>query len=110
MPEKKEPFRPKIGGVEQHVTHPAEHHGYRHLVANYIYKGSHAYYIKGRCAKAQEMGLPKDIISFDEKDGSYMTLADINVEVNDGGMNRQFRQGIHDYALALKQYNDRGGR
>lgn len=103
-------FRPKIGGVGQHVTHPAKHHGYRHLVASRVLSGSMAYYIEQQCAKAKKMDLPDDIISFNSDTGWYMTIADINVEVNDGGTNRMYCQSIEDYVWELKRYNDAGGR
>lgn len=55
-------FNPPYGGAINHVTDPAEHHGYLHMVAWAVEIGSHAEYIKDRCAKAKAAGAPLDTL------------------------------------------------
>ncbi|KOT47121.1 MULTISPECIES: hypothetical protein [Streptomyces] len=53
---------PPYGGAINHVTDPTEHHGYLHMVAWAVEIGSHAEYIKVRCAKAKAAGAPLDTL------------------------------------------------
>ncbi|MFJ2778234.1 hypothetical protein [Kitasatospora sp. NPDC087315] len=55
-------FNPPYGGANQHVTDPAKHHGYLHLVAWSVHLGSYSEYIEGRCAEAKAAGAPADVI------------------------------------------------
>jgi hypothetical protein len=55
-------FNPPYGGAINHVTDPGEHHGYLHMVAWAVEIGSHAEYIKDRCAKAKAAGAPLDTL------------------------------------------------
>ncbi|MFE7118527.1 hypothetical protein ACFU99_24230 [Streptomyces sp. NPDC057654] len=55
-------FNPPYGGAISHVTDPAEHHGYLHMVAWAVEIGSHAPYIKHRCAEAKAAGAPLDTL------------------------------------------------
>lgn len=86
-------FRPPYGTKDQHVISPAEHFGYRYLVAYLVDGGMRTDYIKRACSDAQEVGAPKDAVC--HLNGRWKRRS----ELNPG-----FGCRLDTYAAALTKY------
>ncbi|KAB7835708.1 hypothetical protein [Streptomyces mobaraensis] len=106
-------FNPPYGGVISHVTDPAEHHGYLYMVAWAVEIGSHAEYIKDRCAKAKAAGAPLDTLF--ERSGpcgvgtaEWVRFSDIDTTSHDAACRfvriEQYVQELMRYQHAVAQY------
>ncbi|MFI8089131.1 hypothetical protein ACIF9R_12550 [Streptomyces sp. NPDC086080] len=106
-------FNPPYGGAISQVTDPAEHHGYLHMVAWAVEIGSHAQYIKDRCAKAKAAGAPLDTLY--ERSGpcgvgtgEWVRFSDINTTGHDAARGfvriEQYVRELVRYQHAVAQY------
>lgn len=55
-------FKPPYGTSGQHVISPAQHLGYRYLVAYLVDGGCMGDYIMKACTEAHDEGAPKDVV------------------------------------------------
>ncbi|WP_338675952.1 hypothetical protein V1460_25510 [Streptomyces sp. SCSIO 30461] len=106
-------FNPPYGGAISHVTDPAEHHGYLHMVAWAVEIGSHAEYIKDWCAKAKSAGAPLDTLY--ERSGpcgigtgEWVRFSDIDTTGHDSARGfvriEQYVKELVRYQHAVTQY------
>lgn len=87
-------FKAPYGTADQHVISPAEHLGYRYIVARLVDGGLQADYIRKACEEFRTLGAPEDALY--QYDGKWMTR---------GGLtNRTVAQRLDSYADALTKY------
>lgn len=89
-------FKPPYGTKGQHVTSPAQHLGYRYLVAYLVDGGLMADYIIRACIEAKEEGAPQDTVC--HTDDGYKRRGDLT--------NRAVGHRLDTYAAALTRYEE----
>lgn len=90
-------FKPPYGTKDQHVISPAQHRGYRYIVAYLVDGGSRRDYIIRACSDAEAEGLPKDAVCYGpESHGSWQRRSQLQ--------NRAFGRRLDQYAAALTKY------
>lgn len=89
-------FKAPYGTADQHVTSPAQHFGYRYIVAYLVDGGSKADYIRRVCADAYAEQAPKDAVCrvYPSAD-QWKQRGDITVN---------FARTLDAYAAALTRY------
>ena len=88
-------FKPPYGTRDQHVPGPAQHRGYRYIVAYLVDGGLLADYIQKACIEAEEAGAPRDAVHTKEYGGWY-TRGEIR--------NPMVGRRLDTYAAALTKY------
>jgi hypothetical protein len=93
-------FRPPYGprDPKDHVTSPAQHFGYRYLVAYLTYGESTSQTIKQACSDAYDEGAPKDAVCRLYSFGNEWKRRD-DIAVN-------FGRTLDSYAAALTKYEE----
>lgn len=89
-------FKPPYGTPDQHVYSPAEHLGYRYLVAYLVDGGSRHDYIKQACSDFHAEGAPKD--AFCQPDGVWKGRSQLT--------NQAVARRLDSYAAALTKYEE----
>lgn len=106
-------FTPPYGGTN-HVTDPAQHHGFLHMVAWAVECGSEAEYIKHRCAKAKAAGAPLDALYESSGPGGvgtgeWVRFSDIDTTGHNGARGfiriEQYVQELVRYQHAVAQHH-----
>lgn len=87
-------FRPPYGTPKQHVIAPAQHLGYRFLVARLVDGGMDADYIRRACSDAHAEGVPKDAVTCEN--GVWKTRAQLP--------RNRYTTLLDSYAAALTKY------
>lgn len=87
-------FKAPYGTADQHVPSPAQHLGYRYLVAYLVDGGCQAEYIRRACEEAQDEGAPKDVVCH-TSEGWKRRGELINLAVG---------RRLDGYAIALTKY------
>jgi hypothetical protein len=94
VPTFKPPYGPK--DPAKHVTNPAQHFGYRYIVAALVDGGSDRAYIMRVCADARDEGAPKDAV------GRLYSFGD--EWKRRGDVTTNYGHHLDSYARALTQY------
>jgi len=89
-------FKAPYGTNGQHVISPAQHLGYRYIVAALVDGGSASDYIIRACIEAHENGLPKDAVCYGPSTGSWQRRGDMR--------NFAYGRRLDGYAAALTRY------
>ena len=91
-------FRPPYGprNPAEHITSPAQHLGYRYVVAYFVDGGAPATYILRACAEAHDEGAPKDAVC--HTDTGWKRRGDLT--------NIMVGRRLDSYARALLKYEE----